>query len=151
MLRGYGWCLLRAMRPESIDALESDPDRGDSVADEADERLWEDFRVWMGENEFGLLQWHLTEYLNNDRGVLTFHVSRNHTAPEAWAMLNWIAEHGPGSYGLFFVHDDEDNGSYRRPTGVDRSNVFRVHRLLNGVLTETDDPFLGHVHPLLER
>jgi hypothetical protein len=151
MLRGYGWCLLRARRPDRIEALEPDPDRGDLLADEADQRLWAAFRVWMDENESGWIQWHLTEYFNNDHGVLTFHISRNHTATEVWEMLSWIAEHGPGSYGLFFVHDDEDDGVYRRSTGVDRSNVFRVHRLLHGVLTEMDDPFLGQVYPRLER
>lgn len=152
MLSGYGWCVLRALPPGSADALEPDPDRVDALADEADERLWADFRTWMNENENQLVwvRWNLVEHNNNARGVLTFHVSRNHSAPEAWVMLRWIAEHGPGSYGLYFVHDDEDDGRAEGAVGVDHSNVFRVHRLRHGVFTEMDDPFFGPVFPDLE-
>lgn len=93
------------------------------------------------------MQWHLSEYLNNDKGVLLFHVSRNHSAPEVWDMLRWIADNGRGSYGLFYLHDDEDNGTYKRATGVDRSNCFRVYRLVHGELVELDDPFFGQIFP----
>ena len=123
MLNGYGWCVLRAMEPDTVDALAPDDDhQADALADTADQQLWAEFRSFMATCESPLLRWHLTDHLNNDRGVLLFHVSRNHTAPEAWSMLNWIAAHGPGSYGLFYVHDDEDEGSHRRSTGVDNSN-----------------------------
>jgi hypothetical protein len=67
-------------------------------------------------------------------------------------MLDWIAANGLGSYGLFFVHDDEDdaaNDNYGR-AGVDHSNVFRVHRVLHGTITEMDDPFFREVWPVLE-
>lgn len=88
------------------------------------------------------VQWTLTEQSNNDRGVLVFSVSRNHRTSGVWAMLDWIAVHGPGSYGLFYVHDDE-------LAGVD-GNRYRVHRLLHGVITDMDDPFFPDVVPALE-
>lgn len=56
--------------------------------------------------------------------------------------------HGPGSYGLFYCHDDEDTRestiSGHHPS-KDYDNVFRVHRLLHGELTELPDPFFGLV------
>ena len=62
-------------------------------------------------------------------------------------MLDWIAQHGQGSYGLFFVHDDEDgigNERYGRGQG-DHSNRFRVHKLLHGAITELGNPFFPDV------
>ncbi|MCA9562508.1 MAG: hypothetical protein KC561_03420 [Myxococcales bacterium] len=152
MMNGYGWLLLRARPPEEARALESDPDRRDDRARQENLRLWADFRAWMEANAEPMLRWELTEANNNDHGVLTFSVSRNHRASAVWEMLDWIAACGPGSYGLFYVHDDEDaasNDSYGR-AATDHSNVFRVHRLLRGTLTELDDPFFGPVWPETE-
>lgn len=146
-MRGYGWCVLRAVPPPAGESLERDPDRFDSVADEADEQLWHAVRQRMAATASPSLQWHLAEHLNDDRGVLLFHVARNHTSSEVMDTLAWIGEHGPGSYGLVHIHDDEDDGVHRRPTGVDRSNVFRVLRLRDGLVTELDDPFLGPIWP----
>jgi hypothetical protein len=152
MLNGYGWCVLQAMEPRSVDAIEPDEDRADALEEAANQRLWADIRAFMAAHHppSPTLRWHLTEQLNNDRGVLLFHVSCNHTT-QAWNMLTWIAENGRGSYGLFYVHDDEDDGAYRRATDVDNSNTFRVYRLIHGELTELDDPFLGEVFPRLRR
>ena len=47
----------------------------------------------------------------------------------------------PGSYGLLYVHDDEDPG--------DELN-FRVHRLVRGTVTEHADQLLSPVIPTLE-
>lgn len=58
----------------------------------------------------------------------------------------WIIEHGAGSYGLFYCHDDEDTvdrGAYNRIPPMDYNIVFRVHRILNGTITELADPFFG--------
>lgn len=66
-------------------------------------------------------------------------------------MLEWIAEHGPGSYGLFHVQDDEDLGGFGdRQGGDDHSNVFRIHRVLNGRVDELPDPFFGRIVPDIE-
>ncbi len=61
-------------------------------------------------------------------------------------MLEWIAKNGPGSYGLFYCHDDEDTMSSRadgRNLPMDFNNKFRVHRIMNGQLIELDDPYFG--------
>jgi hypothetical protein len=152
MMNGYGWCLLRATRPGGAGHLEPDPDARDEQSDHADSLLWASFRAWMGANGDPFMVWQFSERSNNDSGVLTFSVSRNHRLSGVWEMLDWIAVHGPGSYGLFFVHDDEDNAvndGYGR-AGVDYSNTYRVHRLLHGTLTEMEDPFFGAIWPGLE-
>ena len=93
-----------------------------------------------------LLQWQFFEHLNNDHGLLTFCVSRNHRSSNVWAMLDWIVKNGPGSYGLFYCHDDEDSMdrfAFGRQPPMDYDNVYQVHRLLNGRITELNDPFFG--------
>lgn len=151
-MNGYGWCLLRARTPSDARTLEPDPDTRDDAAAIADRALWADFRAWMETSGDPFIIWNLGEHNNNDTGVLTFSVSRNHRSSAVWAMLGWIASNGPGSYGLFYVHDDEDvitNANHGRPIG-DHSNRFRVHRLLHGDLTELADPFFGEVWPEIE-
>jgi hypothetical protein len=66
-------------------------------------------------------------------------------------MMTWIAENGPGSYGLFYVHDDEDliEVKYYGRGEQDFSNEFRVHRIANGQVTELADPFLSPIVPTL--
>ena len=51
---------------------------------------------------------------------------------------------GKGSYGIFYVNDDEDTS--REYFG----NVFRVHRLMSGNVEELADPFFGPIIPNLE-
>ncbi|MGW4942517.1 Imm7 family immunity protein [Actinoplanes sp. NPDC004185] len=47
----------------------------------------------------------------------------------------------PGSYGLLYVHDDED---------PEHNLEFRVFRLMRGIVTEHADHFLSPVIPTLE-
>lgn len=147
-MRGYGWCLVRATVPvaESFDVEQHREWRA------ANEALWADFRAWMSNITSPFLIWHLTEFNNNDSGVLTFSVSRNHRHSDVWYMLQWIARNGPGSYGLFYVHDDEDERTDLTEHGspVEFDNAFRVHRLMNGKIDELDDPFFGEITPNLE-
>jgi hypothetical protein len=151
MMNGYGWCLLRATRPAEAGHLEPDPDARDKHADHANSLLWAGFRAWMEANGDPFLIWQFSEHNNNDSGVLTFSVSRNHRLSGVWGMLDWIAFHGPGSYGLFFVYDDEDDGTNNNGrAGIDHSSTFRVHRLLHGTLTEMADPFFGEIWPGLD-
>ena len=97
------------------------------------------------------IKWELHEHLNNHHGILMFCVSRNHRESNVWDMLQWIANHGAGSYGLFYVHDDEDQiGNTRYDRGAnDFSNAFRVHRIANGCVTELPDPFISPIVPTL--
>jgi hypothetical protein len=151
MLAGYGWCVLRASREayRNVAPLGDAIDRLDDLSAKADAELWAAFRKWMQDHATAELRWTLHEHHGNDSGILLYCVSRNHRASCVWDMLAWIAEHGPGSYGLLYVHDDEDLidfKSYGRGR-CDYSGVFRVHRIANGHLDELDDPFLSPRFP----
>jgi Immunity protein 7 len=145
MFSGYGWCVLKTARPAVAAAPEADLDR----ADEADAAFWAEFRRYMGEVDFPWVDWKLLDHLNNQSGVLTFATSRNHRRSDVFDMLAWIAEHGPASYGLLYVEDMEDEPprAERRDATGDFSNVFCVHRLMNGEVTEMADPFFGPISP----
>ena len=148
MLLGFGWCHLRSSRVAIRDAKLSDIDQVDAEIDAADQKLWNEFRTWMEVSAESFIQWQLCESLNNEKGLLTWCVSRNHRSSAVWEMLDWVVTHGPGSYGLFYCHDDEDtreSSFIGRHPSMDYDNVFRVHRLLHGELTELDDPFFGLV------
>lgn len=148
MLLGFGWCHLRSSYEALRHATLEEVDAIDAEIDKADEQLWSEFRKRMEANQDPWLQWQLHEQLNNHRGLLTYCVSRNHRTSEVWPMLEWIARNGPGSYGLFYCHDDEDamvDKPQRRMPPMDFDNVFRVHRIMNGQLMELDDPFFGLV------
>jgi hypothetical protein len=49
----------------------------------------------------------------------------------------FIARQSEGSFGVLYVHDDEDSG--RRIEGQDFSLSFRVWRILDGELSEHAD------------
>lgn len=151
MLVGYGWCVIRSSREPYRTADIDSVDNIDNDVNAADRELWGKFRQWMATHAECYIKWDLHEHLNNHHGILIFCVSRNHRASSVWDMINWIANHGTGSYGLLYVHDDEDqigNSRYNRGTH-DFSNVFRVHRILNGRITEMSDPFFSPIVPTL--
>lgn len=80
-------------------------------------------------------------------GMHSFTVTglRNHRKEEVIDLFRWLAENGPGSYGLLHVCDDEDG-----ERGADYANGFRVWRLARGRLTEHTDPFLSPRIPTVE-
>lgn len=149
MFFGIGWCVLRSSQAEYEGATFGTVDSIDARVDAADARLWREFRAWMTENEAPMLLWTLHEQQNNHSGILKFSVSRNHSSPELWSMIDWILVNGPGSYGLVYVRDDEDDGSHLSPKAVRSergfTNVFRVHRIMNGRVDVLDDPFFGDI------
>jgi hypothetical protein len=151
MIFAAGWCVLRTSREAYRTASVQDVRAEDRAIDAADARLWADFRLWMAENPSPWLLWTLYEHHNNHNGFLQVYLSRNHRASPFWDMLEWVAAHGPGSYGLFHVHDDEDakGPPYGRPIPDDYDHVFRVHRILNGRVDELADPFFGPIVPNL--
>lgn len=69
---------------------------------------------------------------------------RNHRQDWAIEFFRWLAKRAPGSYGLLYVHDDED------PRGIEFENSFRVFRLAKGEFNEVDDPFLSPYIPTVE-
>jgi Immunity protein 7 len=147
VLSGYGWCVLATPRTSVAAAVELEDQR----ADVADAELRTKLRMWMAAHSSPWLKWELHDHLNNDSGVLVYALSRNHRSSEVWAMLDWIATNGTASYGLLYIHDDEDSRSRSldQQVSADYSNVYRVHRLMHGVITEFDDPFFGDIIPNL--
>lgn len=150
---GFGWCHLQTSREPLRLATIANVAEVDANFDEADIRMFADFRSWMAEHSDSLLQWSLAEDFNNHHGLLTYSLSRNHRTSLVWEMLEWIRTHAVGSYGLFYCHDDEDtmdSNRYGRNPPMDLDNVFRVHRLKLGVLEELPDPFFGQIQGDLE-
>jgi hypothetical protein len=139
MIIGIGWCVLRTSRSAYAQTGLDEVDVLLEAISAADAKLWCDFREWMAANSSPWLLWTLHEQHNNHKGMLQVYLSRNHRGSPFWDMLAWIAEHGPGSYGLFHVNDDEESET--------SGNVFRVHRIMNGRVDEMPDPFFGPIVP----
>ncbi|MEQ8854010.1 hypothetical protein [Gimesia sp.] len=78
MLLGFGWCHLRSSREAIREARLSDIDQIEAEIDAADQKLWNEFRTWMEVSAESFIQWQLCESLNNEKGLLTWCVSRNH-------------------------------------------------------------------------
>jgi hypothetical protein len=146
MLLGFGWCHLQTSRESLRNASLDDVDEIDAAIDRADAAMFADFREWMSEQGESWLVWTLLDQHNNHHGLLTYSLSRNHRSSAVWNMLDWIVTNAPGSYGLFYCHDDEDvkgRNAYNRNPPMDYDNVYRVHRIKNGKLEELADPFFG--------
>lgn len=81
----------------------------------------------------------------NGQIVLLAHGLRNHRYQPIIELFQWISVHLPEeSYGLLYVHDDEDH-----LRGFE--NCFRVWRLALGKLSEEDDPFFSPYIPTVEK
>ena len=153
MIFVVGWCVLRTSRSAYDITAAENADVLNAAIDAADAVLWVSFREWMAANESPMLLWNLYEQHNNHNGLLQIYLSRNHRWSPFWPMLDWIAQHGSGSYGLFYVNDDEDyanDSKHGRDIPEDYHNVFRVHRIMNGRIDELADPFFGPIVPNLE-
>ncbi|QDV50445.1 Imm7 family immunity protein [Gimesia fumaroli] len=151
MLEVYGWVVVRTSRDIFVNATFEELDAIDDIVDLRDAQLWSDLRDRLPTQESSSLRWQFYEHLNNKRGILQFCESTNHRSADTWALMDWIVKHATGSYGLIYVHDDEDipsNKSYSRGQH-DFSNVFRVWRILNGELLELEDPFLSPIVPTI--
>ena len=69
----------------------------------------------------------------------------NHRTDYVVELFLWLAEHTPGSYGLLYVRDDEDNSR-----DGDYSNEFRVWKLCRGTLKELKEPLISPCIPMIE-
>lgn len=162
MMFAVGWAVVRSSREPYREAVKQ-YGRGTAdllrVLDGIDQALDRSDEELFGRLEEQLratgLDWRLHRTLNNMSGVLTFASSSNHRGVTPWAVdvLHWLATNGPGSYALVYLHDDEDVGEAGRSRGrdgTDRSNEFRVWRLLGGRVEELDDPFLSPIVPRID-
>jgi hypothetical protein len=77
--------------------------------------------------------------------VLLAHGLRNHRYEVVIDLFRWLADNLPDSYGLLYVHEDEDHDR-----DANHENEFRVWRLARGELSELGDPFLSPCIPTLE-
>ena len=149
MLLAHGWAVIQSSREKY---KRSDPDDWfvlDEESQKEDEELWKRFRLWMSENDDSFVVWQLTEQLNNHHGLLQYSISRNHRSSVLWGMLEWLANSSVSTYGIVYVHDDEDqenNKNYGRGT-EDHSNNYRVWRVLQGEVVELEDSFLSPIVP----
>lgn len=88
------------------------------------------------------------EVKRSSNGMVVFfaHGLRNHRYEPVVDVFRWIAENFRESYGLLYVHDDED----KRGSGQEYASSFRVWRLALGDLSEESDPFLSPYIPTVE-
>ena len=80
----------------------------------------------------------------NHEWVFQCSVSRNHGGQQLdrlHAVLTWICEHLPGSYGLVYLRDDEDSAF---------SGSYKVLVVARGRFVERRDPFLSPIVPTIE-
>ena len=148
MLSAYGWVIVRSSRAACAGADAADCDELDDLADAADEKLFAALEAFLRPMMIPDLDWSLRRQMNNERGILMLSSSRNHRSgrPSALQVLDWLAEHGPGSYGLIYLHDDEDGRTGPASGGggtIDFREHYRVWRLRDGKIDELDDPFLS--------
>jgi len=137
MLLGFGWAVIQASRLRFVGASFEQCEVLDEESHRADQALWADCRAWLERCGDPWLRWQLSERLNNHSGILQFHTSRNHRTSAFWDLGEFIARQSEGSFGVLYVHDDEDSG--RRIEGQDFSLSFRVWRILDGELSEHAD------------
>ncbi|GBG10436.1 MULTISPECIES: Imm7 family immunity protein [Paenibacillus] len=65
----------------------------------------------------------------------------NHRSNYVLDIFRWVSENIPGSYGLLYVHDDED---------AEDNNRFVVWKLARGILTHESDNLLSPYIPVVE-
>ncbi|RKN84344.1 Imm7 family immunity protein [Paenibacillus ginsengarvi] len=87
-----------------------------------------------------------TEELSNIRrrnGQDSWTISglHNHFSNYVLEIYNWVSGNLPGSYGLLYTHDDEDD---------EDNNKFVVWKLARGKLTRETDSFLSPYIPVVE-
>ncbi len=131
MFEFHGWAVIR-----------SGFDLDDPRHDEDWTRLWpellQELRLFERPDHFFL---HKTV---NGLVSVTCSGLRNHRQGWVVDFFEWLAKRAPGSYGLLYVHDDED------PRGVEFGNSFRILRLAKGQMVEMADALLSPYIPTVE-
>lgn len=140
MLLGFGWAVIQAPRSDLVGADFDEIDGLDERLERADRVLRSACRTWLERCADPFLKWQFTDRLNNHAGLLQFQNSRNHRTSAFWDLAEFVAKQSEGSFGVLHVHDDEDLGDR---TGRDFSLSFRVWRILDGQLSEHDDPLFS--------
>ena len=131
MFEFHGWITIRVKENdcESTDATRSREDQAIEQVQAAISQASDDFSFFD------------VRRTSNCMIVLMAHGLRNHRYQPVIELFEQIGRILPDSYGLLYVHDDEQKG---------RDNEFRVWRLALGLVTEHDDPFLSPYFPTVE-
>ncbi len=81
--------------------------------------------------------------LRRYNGCDSLHIAgqHNHRSEYVIELFKWIGQVAPGSYGILYILDLEDDK---------HENEFRVWKLSRGLLTENEDPFLSPYVPTVE-
>ena len=128
MFEYHGWVTLRetAGLDDDDTALDEAVQSVRRLVEELDSPYLADLR-WMN----GVPFLHLAGFANR----------RGPAGDEVIGLLTDVGRAAPGSYGLLYVHDDED---------PEHRNGFRVFRLVRGKVSEHADPFLSPYVPTVE-
>lgn len=130
MYQFHGWIVLE----ESPD--ETDDDVMQEIAQDA-QRLIDSFQWGSGVLEIRIVN---AQYYVLIAG-LTNH--RTEEADDLERLFAFVGERAPGSYGLLYIWDDEENGWPGR-------NAFKVRLLVRGKTFERADPFFSPIAPVVE-
>ncbi|NOU74272.1 hypothetical protein GC098_23230 [Paenibacillus sp. LMG 31458] len=65
----------------------------------------------------------------------------NHCTSYVLEIYKWVSENLPGSYGLLYIHNDED---------IEDNNKFIVWKLARGIITRETDSLLSPYIPVVE-
>ena len=86
--------------------------------------------------EWVLKAGHLRMHTYNGLEAVTLNVQHNHQGTPFYPLdlFTWVAQESTGSYGLLYVHDDEDELHH---------NEFQVYVLKRGSIVKRPDPFLS--------
>jgi len=81
--------------------------------------------------------------IKRHNGLDSFLISglHNHKSEYIIEIFKWIAKNISGSYGLLYIHDDED---------LENDNKFIVWKLARGEVKKTNDLFLSPYVPTVE-
>ena len=109
MMIGFGWIHLQTSREVYNSTSISEISAIDDQIESFDDRMFNNFRSWINQQGDPFFLWNLADHNNNHCGLLTFSLSRNHRTSVVWDVLDWVIQNAPGSYGLFYCHDDEDS------------------------------------------
>ncbi|SFT13442.1 Imm7 family immunity protein [Paenibacillus sp. BC26] len=127
MYEHHGWIVLRYHTQDTNEFLQ-----GESYSK---------FKKYLEEVDVGKLS---NVKRQNGQDSWTISGLDKHYSDHVLDIFNWVAENLPGSYGLLYVHDDEDFEF------EDKSNAFVVWKLARGKLTQEKDHFLSPYIPIVE-
>jgi Immunity protein 7 len=132
MFEYHGWATLRT------DILDEYGEESEKAQQEFVEVLRHHITTWAINGAIHIEQ-------RNGLDVLNIFGHNNHRQQPVIDLFKWVSENARGSYGLLYIHDDED---FKR--GNDYTNHFRVWKMALGQLQELDDPFLSPYMPTVE-